>query len=78
VLLLICYLILPCLFLKSPSGSFFDKMAPRSYLLLALLSHGLNTLAQTMQAQFNQVINLNGDVGSDEKMEWNLANVMRR
>lgn len=78
MLLIIHYLIIACLFFKSPSGSFFDKMAPRSYLLLALLNHGLNTLAQTMQAQFNQVINLNGDVGSDEKMGWNLANVMRR
>lgn len=37
-------------------------MARHSSLVLALLSHGLNTLAQTMQSQFNQVINLNGDV----------------
>ncbi|QDS73110.1 hypothetical protein FKW77_000897 [Venturia effusa] len=37
-------------------------MAPRSYLVLALLSHGLNTLAQTIQSQFNQVVNLNGDM----------------
>jgi hypothetical protein len=53
-------------------------MAPRSYLVLALLSHGLNTLAQTMQVQFNQVVNLNGDVSSDKKMGWDLTNSISR
>ncbi|TLD37837.1 hypothetical protein E2P81_ATG03512 [Venturia nashicola] len=37
-------------------------MARRSSLILALLSHGINTIAQTVQSQFNQVINLNGDM----------------
>ncbi|KAE9972303.1 hypothetical protein BLS_004084 [Venturia inaequalis] len=37
-------------------------MVRRSSLVLALLGHGLDTLAQSIQSQFNQVINLNGDM----------------
>jgi hypothetical protein len=38
-------------------------MTRRITYALALLSQGLSAVAQSTQAQFNQVINLNGDVG---------------
>jgi len=37
-------------------------MSTRSLQLLAVIGFGLNAYAQTQQGQFNQVININGDV----------------
>lgn len=53
-------------------------MTRRCYLVLALVSHGLNTLAQTLQSQFNQVINLNGDVRSTDVFGSDEADTKRR
>lgn len=53
-------------------------MVRRSSLVLALLSHGLDTLAQSIQSQFNQVINLNGDVSSADMFGSDEANSKRR